>query len=84
MERLLHYYVANGVTDDEQKVFILLTLCGTATYKLLHSLAPSNKLEGVSSATLIGLLIIKPNIINDLQDINTKGGNQMKRLLAMS
>lgn len=56
VERLQHYFVANGVEDDAKQASILLTLCGTPTYKLLRSLVPDNKLEGVDYATLVGLL----------------------------
>ncbi len=55
-ERLQHYFVANGVTDDGKKASILLTLCGTPTFKLLRSLVPDNKLEGVTYDTLATLL----------------------------
>ena len=55
-ERLKHYFVANKVTDAEQKASILLAVCGTQAYKLLRSLVPDNKLEGVSFEELSKLL----------------------------
>jgi len=40
-ERLKHYFTANDVTDEAKKRSILLTVCGTPTYKLLRSLVGS-------------------------------------------
>ena len=34
-ERLKHYFIANGVTEDKQKRAILISASGPATYKLL-------------------------------------------------
>ena len=55
VERVQHIF-ANGFTHDGQKASILLTLRGNTTYKLLRSLALNNKLESISSTTLICLL----------------------------
>ena len=55
-ERLEHYFHANSVTDAGKKASILLTFCGKPTYKLLRSLVPDNKLEGVSYENLVILL----------------------------
>ncbi|ETW97248.1 MAG: hypothetical protein ETSY2_44955 [Candidatus Entotheonella gemina] len=46
IERLQYYFVANDVNDAEKKRAILLTVCGTPTYKLLRSLVPDGKLDG--------------------------------------
>ena len=35
-EQLQHYFAANAVNDDDKQRAILLSACGTATYKLLH------------------------------------------------
>ena len=40
-EQLPHYFTANGVTDKDQQQAILLSTCGTATYKLLKTLVTS-------------------------------------------
>ena len=42
-ERLGHYFVANKVTDAEQKRAILLSVCGPTTFKLIKSLADPSK-----------------------------------------
>ena len=36
-ERLGHYFVANKVTEAEQKRTILLSVCGPTTFKLIKS-----------------------------------------------
>ena len=46
--RLHYYFAANKVTDPGQKASILLAVCGTPTYKLLHSLFPDNKFDSIS------------------------------------
>ncbi len=56
MERLKHYFVANAVTDADQKASILLIVSShiqSAIY--IRSLVPDNKLEGVAFDTLVGL-----------------------------
>ena len=37
-EQLLHYLTANGITDEAKKRAILLSACGTSTYKLVRTL----------------------------------------------
>lgn len=37
-ERLQQHFIANDVEDVEKKRAILLSVCGAATYKLIHSL----------------------------------------------
>ena len=38
MEHLDFYFLANGVTTDDKKKAILLTVCGAPTYQLLCGL----------------------------------------------
>ena len=45
IERLKHYFIANGVTDAGKKRSILLTVCGPSTYKLLRSLVANGDLD---------------------------------------
>jgi len=45
VERLQHYFIANDVTDAGKKRSILLTVCGTPTYKLLRSLVKDGNLD---------------------------------------
>ena len=35
VERLNHYFIANDVADDGKKRSILLSACGSSTYKLM-------------------------------------------------
>ena len=37
-EQLSHYLTANGITDEAKKISILLSVCGTSTYKLVRTL----------------------------------------------
>ena len=55
-ERLRHYFVANGVEDAGKKRSILLTVCGTPTYKLLRSLVEVGELNTKSFDELARLL----------------------------
>ena len=44
-EEQLHFYmVANNITDSAKR-WILLTVCGDQTFKLLQSLGPDSKLD---------------------------------------
>ena len=46
-ERLDHYYIANGIENEDKKRSIFLTVCGAATYQLIRDLlspaAPTTK-----------------------------------------
>ena len=56
VERLQHYFIANDVTDAGKKRSILLTVCGTPTYKLLRSLVKDGNLDTTSYDDLVKLL----------------------------
>ena len=55
-ERLRHYFVANDVDVDAKKRAILLTVCGSPTYKLLRSLVDAGELDTKSYTDLAALL----------------------------
>ena len=42
-EQLEQYFVANGVTRDEKKRAILLSVCGEKTYRVLRNLMTPDK-----------------------------------------
>ena len=48
IERLEHYFTVNDVTEAAKKRAILLTVCGTPTYKVLRSLVMDGKLDSAS------------------------------------
>ena len=56
-ERLGHYFVANKVTDAEQKRAILLSACGPATFKLIKSLSDPAKLPTAMTFAEISALV---------------------------
>jgi hypothetical protein len=39
VEWLGHFFLENGITDEAKQRFILLSVCGTKTYKLMRNLA---------------------------------------------
>ncbi len=43
IERLGHFFAANGITSADRKRSILLTVIGPATYKLLRNLVAPEK-----------------------------------------
>ena len=55
-ERLGHYFVANKVTEAEQKRAILLSVCGPATFKLIKSLADPSKFPTMTFVELCALV----------------------------
>ena len=44
VERLNHYFIANDVADEGKKRSILLSACGSSTYKLIRSLVEIGQL----------------------------------------
>ena len=52
-ERLDQYFIANDVTSGAKKRAILLSVCGTPTYKLIRSLLSPQKPSEVSYDALI-------------------------------
>lgn len=38
-ERLGHFFLANGIMEEDKKPSILLIVCGAETYKLIRNLA---------------------------------------------
>ena len=56
MERVEQYFVANGITQPEKKVAVLLTVIGPKTYGLLRSLLTPNKPAEQSYARLVEVM----------------------------
>ena len=44
MEQLESYFVANDITTAAKKHAVLISSCGTATYKIIRSIIASEKL----------------------------------------
>jgi len=56
VERLGHFFVANGITTAEKKCATLLSVIGDSTYKLLSSLLYPDKPGGKSFDELVTVL----------------------------
>ena len=54
-EQLEHYFAANGIDDDGKQRAIMLSACGTATYKLLKTLVTPDALTTKTFDELVGL-----------------------------
>ena len=54
-EQLTYYFVANGIADADKKRAILLSACGTITYKLMKTLVAPAELTAKSFAELVQL-----------------------------
>ena len=52
MEQLESYFVANNITTAAKKRVVLLSSCGTATYKIIRSVVAPEKPTKVSYANL--------------------------------
>ena len=87
-ERLGHYFVANKVTDAEQKRAILLSACGPATFKLIKSLSDPAKLPTMTFAEISALVKDyyqpTPSEIVQRFKFNTRTELLVKASLAMS
>ena len=55
-ERLRHFLVANGITDDDRKRAVFLSVIGPKAYQLLSSLVAPEKPGDKSYGNLIELL----------------------------
>ena len=67
VEQLNFYFIANGVTTDEKKRSILLSNCGSATFKLIKSLLDEGKMGTTPYKNLVELVQTyyqpKPSVI---------------------
>ena len=52
-ERLLHYFTANSITDEDRRRAILLTVVGPATYRLIKTLASPEKVADLSFKEIV-------------------------------
>ena len=55
-DRLKHYFIANGVTEDEKKRAILISQAGPEAHKLLRSLVGAQALDTKSYDELVQTL----------------------------
>lgn len=55
-QRLAHYFTANDIEKEEKKRAILLSVCGTATLKLINSLLTPDDLPTKSFAEIVQLV----------------------------
>ena len=56
VERLNFFFVANGITDANKKIPIMLTSCGAVTYKLFKGLTAPSKTSDVLFDNLCKLM----------------------------
>ena len=54
-EQLTYYFAANGINDEDKQRAILLSVCGTATYKLLKTFVAPTALTTKAFAELVQL-----------------------------
>ena len=53
VERMEHFFLANGIIDDDKKRAILLSSCRSRTYSLFRSLiAPKNQVKKLTKSLL--------------------------------
>ena len=56
IERLEFYFEANGVDDEDKQRAILLSVCGSKTYKLIRNLITPRKPSEKTFAELVELV----------------------------
>ena len=56
VERLEHFFLANGIEEEERQRSILLSVCGAKTYKLIRNLATPRKPGDLSFKELVTLV----------------------------
>ena len=69
-ERLIQYFVANGISEEgDKRRAILLSSCGAATYQLIHNLvAPDKPMDKTFAELVASLLIISPALPPSCKD----------------
>ena len=55
-DQLNYYFLANEFTTDKQKVVILLSACGQATFKTISSLVDADTMKDIKYNDLIQML----------------------------
>ena len=55
-EQLSHFFTANKISSEDQKRSVLVTVCGSATYKLMRSLAAPTDVASLKYADLVKLV----------------------------
>ena len=55
-EQLSHFFTANKISSEDQKRSVLMTVCGSATYKLMRSLAAPTDVPSLKYADLVKLV----------------------------
>ena len=55
-EQLSHFFTANKISSEDQKRSVLMTVCGSATYKLMRSLAAPTDVASLKYADLVKLV----------------------------
>jgi len=55
-ERLRHYFLANGVTEESKKRSILLAVCGSATFQLIQNLTEAGAMDTMPYNDLVALV----------------------------
>ena len=58
VKRLEQYFAANKIEDADQQKAILLSVCGPATYQLIHNLVSSKKPTELKMGDLIAVVHI--------------------------
>lgn len=56
IERLQFYFEANGVSDEDKQRAILLSVCGSKTYKLIRNLTMPGKPSDMKFTELVDLV----------------------------
>ena len=53
VDQLKYYFVANDITTDKKKVAILLSACGSATFKIIESVIDAETIKDCTYADLV-------------------------------
>ena len=64
IKHLNHYFITNDVDSEDKKRSILLSACGSSTYKLIQSLVEPGKLDMMPYANIVKLLLRSSSLRN--------------------
>lgn len=89
VERLEHFFLANGIDDADKRRSILLSVCGAKTYKLMRNLASPRKPGELTFGELVKLVqdhhCPKPSVIVQrfrFNKLSRKSGQSVAQFVA--
>ena len=81
VERLAHFFIANGITDEEKKRVVFLSVIGAGTYKTLRNiLSPEKPGDKTYGADREALATFSPSALRSVSSSTVDRGSRVSLL----